>query len=68
MLAHETDFDDHLDALEDRSGHVFSLSRKQVKVDGVKNHMIHVFYIPLGMFEALDAELRSTEAWFHNSA
>ena len=31
MLAHETNFDDHLDALEDRSGHVFSLSRKHVK-------------------------------------
>ena len=31
MLAHETNFDDHLDALEDRSGHVFSLSRKLVK-------------------------------------
>ena len=34
MLAHETNFDDHLDALEDRSGHVFSLSRKQVKNKG----------------------------------
>ena len=108
MLAHETNFDDHLDALEDRSGHVFSLSRKQVKrksllefesevvkeildgeydhtlilvekptsrhkgliglvlerigekVDGVKRHMIHIFYIPPGMFEPLDAELWST--------
>ena len=109
MLAHGTNFDDHLDALEDRSGHVFSLSRKQVKrksllefeaevvkeildgeydhtlilvekpttrhnglvglvlerigkkVDGVKKHMIHIFYIPPGMFQPLDEELRSSE-------
>lgn len=108
MLAHETNFDDHLDALEDRSGHVFSLSRKHVKtkgllgfetevvteilqgeydhtvilvekptarynasvgrilerigkkVDGVKKHMIHIFYIPPGMFKPLDAELRNS--------
>ena len=108
MLAHETNFDDHLDALEDRSGHVFSLSRKQVKrksllefesevvkeildgeydhtlilvekptarykglvgiilerigkkVDGVKKHMIHIFYVPTDMFEALGEELRSS--------
>ena len=35
MLAHETNFDDHLDALEDRSGQVFSLSRKHVKNKGL---------------------------------
>ncbi len=35
MLAHETNFDDHLDALEDRSGHVFSLSRKHMKRKGL---------------------------------
>ena len=108
MLAHETNFDDHLDALEDREGHVFSLSRKHVKnkgllafeaevvkdilegeydhtlilvekpttryngavgrilerigkkVDGVKKHKIHVFYVPPEMFEPLDAELRGS--------
>ena len=108
MLAHETNFDDHLDALEDRDGHVFSLSRKHMKrkgllafesevvkeildgeydhtmiliekpairhkdlvglvlerigkkVDGVKRHMIHIFYIPPDMFKPLDEELRNT--------
>ena len=108
MLAHETNYDDHLDALEDRSGHVFSLSRKHVKnrgllgfeaevvreildgeydhtvilvekptaqhngavgrilerigkkVDGVKHHMIHIFYIPPDMFKPLDEELRNS--------
>ena len=106
MLAHETNFDAHLDALGDRDGHVFSLSRTHMqkkglsvfetevvkeildgeyehtlilietpatrhkelvglvlerigkKVDGVKKHMIHIFYIPPDMFEPLDVELR----------
>ena len=107
MLAHETNFDDHLDALEDMNGHIFSMSRKHMKrkgllafekdvvkeildgeydhtvilieepatrykglvgtilerigqkVDGVKKHMIHIFYIPPDMFKPLDAELRN---------
>ena len=109
MLISETYFADHLEALVDKDGHVFSLSRKHMeekgllafesevvneildgdyehtlilietpsarhrqllgvvlgrigkKVDDVKKHRIHIFYIQPDMFEPLDAELRSLE-------
>jgi len=35
------------------------LERIGKKVDGVKKHMIHIFYIPPEMFKQVDVELRS---------